>query len=81
MMGAGALLIWFVIGRGALKRIDRMSEAEPKIMGGDLAQRLPVDRHRRRVRPPLRQSLNAMLGRIEQLNEGLARSPTTSPTT
>ena len=70
IMGAGALLIWFVIGRGALRRIDRMSEASRKIMAGDLAQRLPVagsgDEFDR-----LSASLNAMLGRIEKLNEGL----------
>jgi len=70
IMGAGALLIWFVIGRGALRRIDRMSEASQKIMAGDLAQRLPVagsgDEFDR-----LSESLNAMLGRIEKLNEGL----------
>ncbi|HET7411755.1 MAG TPA: ATP-binding protein [Pararhizobium sp.] len=70
IMGAGALVIWFFIGRGALKRIDRMSAASQKIMGGDLAQRLPVagsgDEFDR-----LSESLNAMLGRIERLNEGL----------
>lgn len=70
IMGAGALLIWFLIGRGALKRIDRMSEASQKIMAGDLSQRLPVagsgDEFDR-----LSESLNAMLGRIDRLNEGL----------
>ena len=70
VMGLGALIIWFAIGRNALKRIDRMSEASTKIMAGDLSQRLPrngsgdeFDR--------LSESLNAMLGRIEKLNEGL----------
>ncbi|OLP46849.1 sensor histidine kinase [Rhizobium oryziradicis] len=70
IMGAGALLIWFAIGRNALKRIDRMSEAGKKIMAGDLAQRLPVsgsgDEFDR-----LSVSLNQMLERIEKLNEGL----------
>ena len=69
-MGIGALVIWFAIGRNALKRIDRMSEASKKIMAGDLSQRLPVigsgDEFDR-----LSRSLNAMLGRIEKLNEGL----------
>jgi signal transduction histidine kinase len=70
IMGAGALVIWFAIGRNALKRIDRMSEASKKIMAGDLAQRLPVsgsgDEFDR-----LSLSLNEMLERIEKLNEGL----------
>ncbi|HLP69662.1 MAG TPA: ATP-binding protein [Rhizobium sp.] len=70
IMGLGALLIWFAIGRNALKRIDRMSAASTKIMAGDLSQRLPVggsgDEFDR-----LSQSLNDMLGRIERLNEGL----------
>jgi len=70
IMGAGALVIWFAIGRNALKRIDRLSAASTKIMAGDLSQRLPVsgsgDEFDR-----LSQSLNDMLGRIEKLNEGL----------
>jgi signal transduction histidine kinase len=70
IMFIGALAIWFFVGRRALKRIDHMSEASKKIMAGDLSQRLPVsgsgDEFDR-----LSLSLNAMLGRIEQLNEGL----------
>ena len=70
VMGIGALVIWFAIGRNALKRIARMSDASSKIMAGDLSQRLPVigsgDEFDR-----LSSSLNAMLGRIEKLNEGL----------
>lgn len=70
IMGIGALAIWFFVGRSALKRIDRMSAASEKIMAGDLSQRLPVmgsgDEFDR-----MSTSLNTMLGRIEQLNEGL----------
>ncbi|MDP3524565.1 MAG: HAMP domain-containing protein, partial [Hoeflea sp.] len=43
IMFAGALAIWFFVGRRALKRIDHMSEASKKILAGDLAQRLPVN--------------------------------------
>ncbi|MBW9052941.1 sensor histidine kinase [Rhizobium mesosinicum] len=70
IMGLGAIIIWFGIGRNALKRIDRMSDAGKKIMAGDLSQRLPVsgsgDEFDR-----LSVSLNSMLERIEKLNEGL----------
>ncbi|MDI7861243.1 ATP-binding protein [Rhizobiaceae bacterium n13] len=70
IMGLGALVIWYGIGRSALKRIDRMSGASQKIMAGDLSQRLPVggsaDEFDR-----MSESLNAMLERIEKLNEGL----------
>jgi signal transduction histidine kinase len=70
IMGVGALIIWFAIGRNALRRIDRMSDASTRIMAGDLSQRLPMsgsgDEFDR-----LSESLNAMLGRIEKLNEGL----------
>ncbi|MBB5571914.1 MULTISPECIES: sensor histidine kinase [Rhizobium] len=70
IMGLGALVIWFGIGRNALKRIDRMTEASRKIMAGDLSQRLPAggsgDEFDR-----MSASLNAMLERIEKLNEGL----------
>ncbi|TIT60239.1 MAG: two-component sensor histidine kinase, partial [Mesorhizobium sp.] len=34
MMGLGGLLIWFFVGRAALKRIDSVSEASRRIMGG-----------------------------------------------
>lgn len=70
IMGLGAFLIWFFVGRRALKRIDAVSRASRRIMGGDLTGRLPMsgagDEFDR-----LSQSLNAMLDRIATLNEGL----------
>jgi signal transduction histidine kinase len=70
IMGVGALLIWYFVGRRALKRIDSVSEASQRIMGGDLAGRLPVsgagDEFDR-----LSENLNAMLARIAGLNDGL----------
>ncbi|MCA0029624.1 ATP-binding protein [Mesorhizobium sp. B263B2A] len=70
MMGLGGILIWFFVGRAALKRIDGVSEASRRIMGGDLSGRLPVtgagDEFDR-----LSENLNAMLARIATLNEGL----------
>lgn len=70
VMGVGALIIWFAIGRNALRRIDRTSVAAQKIMDGDLSERLPItgagDEFDR-----LAVSLNAMLARMERLNEGL----------
>lgn len=70
MMGVGALLIWFFVGRTALKRIGSISAAGGRIMQGDLAGRLPVtgsgDEFDR-----LSENLNAMLERIAVLNEGL----------
>lgn len=70
LMGLGALLIWYFVGRRALKRIDNISAASRQIMGGDLARRLPVssagDEFDR-----LSENLNAMLDRITALNDGL----------
>jgi len=70
MMGLGALLIWFLVGRAALKRIDSVSAASSRIMEGDLSGRLPVtgagDEFDR-----LSENLNAMLARIGELNDGL----------
>lgn len=70
MMALGGILIWFFVGRAALKRIDSVSEASRRIMGGDLAGRLPVtgagDEFDR-----LSANLNIMLARIAALNEGL----------
>ncbi len=70
MMGLGGLLIWFFVGHAALKRIDSVSDASRRIMGGDLSGRLPVtgagDEFDR-----LSENLNTMLARIAMLNEGL----------
>lgn len=70
MMAVGGLLIWYFVGRRALRRIDRVSEAGKRIMGGDLTGRLPVtgagDEFDR-----LSENLNTMLTRIAGLNEGL----------
>jgi signal transduction histidine kinase len=70
MMGFGGLIIWYFVGRYALKRIDNVSEASRRIMGGDLSGRLPVtgagDEFDR-----LSENLNAMLAKIANLNEGL----------
>ncbi|WP_136658609.1 ATP-binding protein [Nitratireductor sp. XY-223] len=70
IMVIGALIIWFVIGRGALQRIDRVSQASQKIMAGDLSQRLPVSGSHDEF-DRLSEALNAMLGRIDKLNVGL----------
>jgi signal transduction histidine kinase len=70
MMGLGALLIWFFVGRSALKRLDGVTAASRRIMGGDLSGRLPVtgagDEFDR-----LAENMNTMLTRIAGLNEGL----------
>ncbi|MGH6763110.1 MAG: ATP-binding protein [Phyllobacterium sp.] len=70
IMGIGAFLIWFFVGRHALKRIDQVSRASQRIMDGDLAGRLPVsgsgDEFDR-----LSENLNGMLTRIQELNEGV----------
>jgi signal transduction histidine kinase len=70
LMALSGLLIWFAVGRRALRRIDRVSDASRRIMGGDLSGRLPVsgsgDEFDR-----LSESLNRMLAKISDLNEGL----------
>lgn len=69
-MALGGLLIWYFVGRRALKRIDSVSAASRRIMGGDLTGRLPIsgadDEFDR-----LSENLNAMLARIGDLNDGL----------
>ncbi len=70
MMGFGGLLIWYFVGRRALKHIDSVSVASRRIMAGDLSGRLPVtgagDEFDR-----LSENLNTMLARIAHLNDGL----------
>ncbi|MGL4406295.1 MAG: sensor histidine kinase, partial [Notoacmeibacter sp.] len=69
-MTLGALLIWLLVGRRALKRIDGISNESRKIIAGDLSGRLPIgasgDEFDR-----LAESLNGLLSRIETLNQGV----------
>lgn len=69
-MGIGACLIWFFVGRRALHRIDEVSVASQRIMGGDLAGRLPVNGSGDEF-DRLSENLNGMLARIQELNEGV----------
>ncbi|MBB3996551.1 sensor histidine kinase [Aureimonas pseudogalii] len=70
LMMVGALVAWFLVGRTALHRLDRMSASTARIMGGDLGERLPVsgtgDEFDR-----LSENLNLLLARISLLQEGL----------
>lgn len=70
IMAVGGLLIWYFVGRRALRRIDSVSEASQRIMGGDLSGRLPItgagDEFDR-----LSENLNVMLTKIAGLNDGL----------
>ncbi|MEM1377825.1 MAG: ATP-binding protein [Pseudomonadota bacterium] len=70
IMAVGGFLIWYFVGRRALRRIEAVSVASDSIIAGDLSQRLPLsgasDEFDR-----LSESLNQMLGRIEKLNDGL----------
>ncbi|WP_245413368.1 sensor histidine kinase [Mangrovicella endophytica] len=70
LMGVGALFAWFLVGRQALQRLNRMSASTARILGGDLDERLPVtgteDEFDR-----LSANLNLLLGRIAQLQKGL----------
>jgi signal transduction histidine kinase len=64
------LLTWVLIGRRALKRVEMVSHSTDRILAGDRSERLPVvgtgDEFDR-----LSESLNAMLDRINALDEGL----------
>ena len=67
---ATALILWLVVGRRALQRIDSVSDQSAKIIAGDLSQRLPVsgsgDEFDR-----LSDNLNQIIERIEKLNSGV----------
>lgn len=69
-MMLGALLIWLLVGRRALRRIDSVSIESHRIIAGDLTRRLPVgasgDEFDR-----LAVNLNSLLDRIESLDKGV----------
>ncbi len=66
LAAAGALFV----ARRVLGRIDAINTSAQNIMGGDLAQRLPVSGSGDEL-DRLAESLNAMLGRIGVLMQGL----------
>lgn len=65
------LVLWFLVGRRALKHIDSVSQSSQRIIDGDLSQRLPLsgsgDEFDR-----LSSSLNALISRVEKLNTGVS---------
>lgn len=70
VMIALGLMTWWFVSRHVLKRIDQVAETSNRIVAGDLSQRLPLagngDEFDR-----LSESLNGMLGRIDELMVGL----------
>jgi signal transduction histidine kinase len=70
IMTLGGLVIWLMVGRRALTRIDAVSSQSSKIIAGDLTKRLPIsgsgDEFDR-----LSSSLNAMLDTISKLDSGV----------
>jgi signal transduction histidine kinase len=58
------------VARRVLRRVDAMNESARTIMGGDLAQRLPVGRSNDEL-DRLATNLNSMLERIQELMTGL----------
>lgn len=65
------LVLWFLVGRRALKHIDSVSKSSQRIIDGDLSQRLPLsgsgDEFDR-----LSNSLNELIARVEKLNTGVS---------
>lgn len=63
-------LVWFFVGRRALKRIDQVSRSTDRILAGSKIERLPVSGSGDEFdRLSLR--LNSMLDRINVMDEGL----------
>ncbi len=64
------LILWFLVGRRALKHIDSVSHASQRIIAGNLDERLPLsgsgDEFDR-----LSSSLNHLIARVETLNRGV----------
>ena len=70
LMVVGALLAWLLVGRQALRRVDRLADSSNRILSGDHEARLPVgssgdEFDRLSVR------INHMLDRITRMNAGL----------
>jgi len=64
------LLIWVLVGRRALKRIDLVSKSTERILSGDHSERLPVTGSNDEF-DRLSKRMNIMLDRISLLDKGL----------
>ena len=65
-----AVLSWLLVGRRALRRVDKVAAASTRIADGDLQQRLPIDGSNDEF-DRLSVSLNAIMDRLASLNMGL----------
>ena len=63
-------LTWMFVGRRALKRIDMVSQSTNRILAGDRKERLPLSGGKDEF-DRLSAGLNAMLDRIDKLDDGL----------
>jgi signal transduction histidine kinase len=75
LFGVGGILLFSLVAGGitarrVLRRIDAINETTSQIMSGNLSQRVPVT-GRKDEFDELATNLNAMLGRIELLMQGL----------
>lgn len=70
VMGVLAVVTWWFVSRRVLRRIDQVSATSKRIVAGDLSGRLPVTGARDEF-DRLAESLNGMLGRIDDLMKGL----------
>ena len=66
LLAAIGVVAGVLISRSMLKRIDAVTETSRRIMSGDLSRRIPLDGSGDEI-DRLSVSLNAMLGRIEEL--------------
>ncbi|WMS41651.1 HAMP domain-containing sensor histidine kinase [Acuticoccus sp. MNP-M23] len=69
VVGLG-LLSWIFLSRSVLRKVDAVAASSQKIIGGDLARRLPVDGSGDEF-DRLAHSVNAMLDEINRLHSGL----------
>lgn len=70
LMLAAGFLIWFFVGRRALRRISLVSKSTDRILAGDRSERLPVTGARDEF-DRLSVKMNEMLDRITMLDDGL----------
>ena len=70
LMLVAGFLIWFLVGRRALKRISLVSKSTERILAGDRSERLPITGSRDEF-DRLSEKMNEMLDRITTLDSGL----------
>lgn len=72
IMGVGEILIWILVGRREIKRIEDVQREQKRIMDGDMKGRIKVKGQGEELER-MYGNINVMMVRIMELKEGMKK--------